>query len=328
MQMALKHVIAVALLSSLVTVAFGEDAPVYEVDNYPPAFDRTQDNLASDSSYDASSGGDGMTPMSSLPPEQRLARLEQQLKNVQSSSSAAKIDALQREIASLRGQVEELTHQLKDADTRQRAMFADLDKRLVGGSTVPPPLKTDTPTDPTPLATVSASPKPPEKPVLVADNVKKNTDVQASIANTTVTPPPKPVLQSQPNVLEEQQIYQTAYDLIKSKKYNEAVSALQKMLQRYPSGQFAANAHYWLGELYGLLNKNDASANEFAIVVKKYPDSPKVSDAELKLGFIYLGQFKWTEAKAVFKNVVNRYPGTASARTAAEQLKQIKKSGH
>ena len=56
---------------------------------------------------------------------------------------------------------------------------------------------------------------------------------------------------------EEQQIYQTAYNLIKAKKYNEAVTALQKMLQKYPSGQFASNAHYWLGELYGLMGKND-----------------------------------------------------------------------
>jgi TolA-binding protein len=77
-----------------------------------------------------------------------------------------------------------------------------------------------------------------------------------------------------------------------------------------------------------LLNKNEQSASEFALVVKNYPDSPKVSDAELKLGFMYLAQFKWDEAKATFKSVTAHYPGTASARSAAEQLKQIKKAGH
>ena len=111
-------------------------------------------------------------------------------------------------------------------------------------------------------------------------------------------------------------------------RYNDAIAALQKMLQKYPTGQFAANAHYWLGELYGLLGKSAQSAVEFDAVVKNYPDSPKVSDAQLKLGLIYTAQFKWPEAKTTFKKVINHYPGTASARLAAEQLKQIKEAGH
>ena len=97
------------------------------------------------------------------------------------------------------------------------------------------------------------------------------------------------------------------------------------MLKKYPSGQFAANAHYWLGELYGLMGKNDQAVTEFGAVVQNYPDSPRVSDAQLKVGLIYAAQFKWSDAKSSFKKVINRYPGTASARLAAEQLKQIKK---
>ena len=133
---------------------------------------------------------------------------------------------------------------------------------------------------------------------------------------------------NQPNVAEEQQIYQTAYSLIKAKKYNDAVDALQKMLKKYPSGQFASNAHYWLGELYGLMGKNDQALAEFGTVVKTYPDSPRVSDAQLKLGLIYASQTKWSDAKTAFKRVINHYPGTASSRLASEQLKQIKQAGH
>jgi tol-pal system protein YbgF len=233
-----------------------------------------------------------------------------------------KVDALQKEVATLRGQVEELTHQLELAQNQQKAMFSDLDNRLASNKP----------------GTSAASSPAPEKIEPIADRPK---DVIAVKTTKSATPPPiirsdttasspspKAVASNQPNVAEEQQIYQTAYDLIKSKKYNEAVNTLQKMLQRYPSGQSAANAHYWLGELYGLLNKNEQAANEFSIVVKNYPDSPKVGDAELKLGFIYLAQFKWADAKTSFKNVATRYPGTASARSASDQLKQIKLAGH
>jgi tol-pal system protein YbgF len=100
------------------------------------------------------------------------------------------------------------------------------------------------------------------------------------------------------------------------------------MLQKYPSGQFAANAHYWLGELYGLMGKNDQSISEFGNVVKNYPDSPKIADAQLKLGLIYAAQLKWPDARTSFKKVINHYPGTASAHLASEQLKQIKQAGH
>ena len=116
--------------------------------------------------------------------------------------------------------------------------------------------------------------------------------------------------------------------MIKAKKYNEAVSALQNMLKKYPSGQFASNAHYWLGELYGLVGKHDQALTEFETVVTKFPDSPRVSDAQLKIGLIYATQSKWSDAKSSFKKVINRYPGTASARLASEQLKQIKQAGH
>lgn len=321
----LKQIIAVTMLSGLVTCTFAEDAPVYEVDNFPPTFESPSE--VTTGGYEASASSQTYAdPIVS--DDQRLRRLEQQLKNLQHDNSSEKVDALQKEVATLRGQVEELTHQLQQAQNQQKAMFADVDSRLSNIKAAPAAQA------PSVAAAASFTP-PAEKPGPVAERPK---DIITAKPAKSATPPPiirgdsaipaKTVASSQPNVAEEQQIYQTAYDLIRSKKYNEAINTLQKMLQRYPSGQSAANAHYWLGELYGLLNKNEQAATEFGIVVKNYPDSPKVSDAELKLGFIYLAQFKWNDAKTSFKNVVNRYPNTASARSASEQLKQIKQAGH
>jgi TolA-binding protein len=76
------------------------------------------------------------------------------------------------------------------------------------------------------------------------------------------------------------------------------------------------------------MNKNDQAITEFDNVVKNYPDSPKIADAQLKLGLLYAAQFKWPDAKTSFKKVIANYPGTSSARLASEQLKQIKQTGH
>ncbi len=315
----LKCVLAVAIISSATMTAFAEDAPVFDVDSYPPQFDEQPDAAANTQT--------NAQTMPSLTAEQRLSRVEQQMINLQRSDSSSKMEALQNEVQTLRGQVEQLTHQLQQARNQQRVMYSDLDKRIGNQYAT---------------TAIQSSPKEvkktaPVKKIISIDQEEDN--------DRPVTDAPKPLATSshaangasatntkttvnQPDVAEEQKIYQTAYDLIKVKKYNEAIMTLKKMLQKYPSGQFAANAHYWLGELYGLQGKNDQSATEFAIVVKDYPDSPKVSDAQLKLGLIYAAQFKWPDAKTAFKKVIAHYPGTASARLATEQLKQIKQAGH
>jgi len=252
-----KRILAVAVLSGMTTFAFAEDAaPVYDADNYPPQFDGQSDiGNGAQSQSQSQAQTYAAPPTQSLSLDQRVARTEHQITNLQHSDASSKTEALQNEIQSLRGQVESLTHQIQQMQLQQRTQYSDLDKRLNSSKV-------------------------------------------------------------------------TAYNLIKAKKYNEAVAALQKMLQKYPSGQFAANAHYWLGELYGLMGNSGQSAVEFSNIVKNYPDSPKVSDAQLKLGLIYAAAFKWRDAKSAFKKVINHYPGTASARLASEQLKQIKEAGH
>lgn len=246
----------------------------------------------------------------SLNMTQRMQRVEQQISNLQSNASAERINSLQDQVQSLRGQVELLSHQLEQLQNQQKNMISELDKRFTQLQQNASKVAIDEPSAKTPRKIASAA---------------------KQLAKVTATSPfdaPIKAPDNQPNVAEEQQIYQTAYNLIKSKKYNDAINVLQNMLQKYPSGQFASNAHYWLGELYGLLGKNDQALIEFGTVVKNYPDSPRISDAQLKVGLIYAAQFKWADAKNAFRRVINRYPGTTSARLASEQLKQIKQSGH
>ena len=337
----LKRVIAVAVLSSMATFAFAEDAaPVYDADNYPPQFDtdRSADpSVSADSSAVRTQPAPAATydssPSQSLSLDQRVARAEHQITNMQQSNSSSKMDSLQNDVQSLRGQVESLTHQLQQMQTQQRSALSDLDKRLSKQPASAPTKLAEA--DPEPSADPamdsnagSSQPKMVPDEAIVPRKPLAAKPVSKTVEAVAAKPASAKATDTQPNVAEEQQIYQTAYNLIKAKKYNEAVAALQKMLQKYPSGQFAANAHYWLGELYGLMGNNAQSGVEFGAVVKNYPDSPKVSDAQLKLGLIYSAAFKWPDAKSAFKKVVSRYPGTASARLAAEQLKQLKEAGH
>jgi tol-pal system protein YbgF len=316
----------VAMCIGIAAPVFAQAAPVYDADTMQD--EGSSEDQAQYLPPPPPPGQEGNTfiPVQSTvsAADQRPQQAEQQASNVQGADSAAQVDSLQSQVQALRGQVEQLTHQLEQLQTQQKTMYTDLDGRIA---------------KPVEAKPVSAN-APAADNAVVADTSADDAAAQASAMGRHAT---KPVLikttkkqttssdmkkGGQPNIAEEQQIYQTAYNLIKVKRYNDAVTALQGMLKKYPSGQFASNAHYWLGELYGIMSKNDLALNEFQTVVDVYPDSPRVSDAQLKVGLLLASQFKWPEAKSALKSVVSNYPGSASARMAAEQLKQIKVAGH
>jgi tol-pal system protein YbgF len=209
--------------------------------------------------------------------------------------------------------------------SQQKSMYLDFDKRLTekGASAAP---AVSVKNKQLAVEPVTAAPDDGNPGLTPSAKSNHQTVVKAVKPDATVKVADK--TDNQPNVAEEQEIYQEAYNFIKAKKYNDAVTALQGMLKKYPTGQFAANAHDWLGELYGLMNKHDLALKEFGTVIDKFPDSPRVSDAQLKVGLLYAAQSQWRDAKSAFKTVINHYPGTATARLASEQLKQIKQAGH
>lgn len=269
------------------------------------------------------------TPSLSL--SARVRKVEQQITNMQTTDSSARVEQLQNQIQALRGQVEALQHQLQQAQTQQKSMYEDLDKRLASQAT-----NADKPSLPSPAPDTSASNAtgtPPIAAPLPGKGKKGKTQLaknakQSDAAVPATAAPAASTANGQPSLAEEQQAYQTVYNMIKAKKYSDAVNVLQTMLKKYPSGQFASNAHYWLGELYSSMGKTDPALTEFNSVVKSYPDSPRVSEAQLKVGLILASQLKWSDARLAFKSVVSHYPGTASAQVASQQLKQLKQAGH
>jgi len=356
--------IALFVLMFLIAApVFAESAPVYDADSLPP-FEQDRERYQSDlppppapspsterravnqdqavnqensgfvpmqSDRDDDSNDDSQktsparaAPVASSPAVttgsigDRLRKLEQQVANMQSSDKNVKLETMQTQIQTLRSELDQLSHQVQQLQKQQKTAALPTAQKNTdknAGSTLA--ANDDDANAASKKATTDV------KSGLKTAKTKKTTDQDAEGSDTK-----QKTANAQPNVQEEQEIYQTAYNLIKAKKYTEAITALKDMLKKYPSGQFASNAHYWLGELYGLSGKNDQALAEFAIVVKDYSESPRVAEAQLKVGLIYAAQSKWSNAKTSLKQVVTHYPGTTSARLASEQLKQIKQAGH
>jgi tol-pal system protein YbgF len=116
------------------------------------------------------------------------------------------------------------------------------------------------------------------------------------------------------------ELYRNSYEFILSGDYGTAEEGFRNHIQRFPSDQKAADAHFWLGEaLLGQKKYRDA-AETFLSANKQYPSSKKAPDMLLKLGVSLVGLDQKDVACATFQEIGKRYPDISGA--LKERVKQ------
>ena len=123
---------------------------------------------------------------------------------------------------------------------------------------------------------------------------------------------------------QEQADYKTAFDLLKSGRYDEAMTAYNSFLLRYPNGRYAANARYWLGEANYVTRRFTQALSEFQKVIGSHPDSQKAPDAMLKIGYIHYELQQPDQARQILTGLKQQHPGTTAARLAENRLQKMK----
>lgn len=256
------------------------------------------------------------------------------------------IETLQRELSELRGLVETQDHQIKQLKKSQQDLYLDLESRLRQMQTVAkanPPVKASKPIAEMPVsstatprpaasAALSAAPavNPSATPLAPAKPKDAPKDAKVGAASNLVKPTSAAPANASASAV-EQEAYQAAYGLVRTKRYPEAIAALQGYLNRFPKGENVGSAHYWLGEVFMVQWQNDRSnvslldkaSNEFSTINTQFPNHSKTMDAILKLGLIEFDKGNQAAAEQYLTEVKTRYPGTAAARIAETRLQQI-----
>jgi len=129
---------------------------------------------------------------------------------------------------------------------------------------------------------------------------------------------------SLPASASEREAYQTAFDLMKARQFDQSIAAFNRLIADYPNGQYTPNAYYWLGELY-LANQNLEQARQsFMQVINLYPDHPKVPDTLYKLGVAYHRLGDSNKAMEYFNQVRTQYPQSSAAGLAASYQQELR----
>ena len=195
------------------------------------------------------------------------------------------LQVLQQEVLELRGLLEEQSFELKRLKQQRLDDYLDLDRRLsaLGQGGLP------------------------------GDQMPKGAGEDAG---ASVTPPLQPLVA----VEGEAQSYRAAYDLLKKRQIDEAVTAFTQHLENFPQGKYAANAHYWLGEIYLLKNDLEAARQWFTRLLDGFAGHRKEPDAKYKLGKVYDLLGDKAKAKVLLEEVAAS--GTDASRLARSYLQQ------
>jgi tol-pal system protein YbgF len=116
--------------------------------------------------------------------------------------------------------------------------------------------------------------------------------------------------------------YEDALSVFKSKKYDDAANAFQKMIDSGAPEEIADNCHYWIGEAkYGSRKYKDA-VQEFETVLK-YKRSEKKGDAQFMIAQCYERMGNKVKAKEAFEKVVKDYPMNRNVKKAKERWARL-----
>jgi tol-pal system protein YbgF len=254
--------------------------------------------------------------------ETRMLRVERTANSEALLKLSQRINAMQSEIQQLRGENEQLTHELNTLKTRQRKQFLDIDRRLQSSS---PGIMIDNGSISNGSMTngsVTNSAVTSEG-VLInnstgdqSSGVSTSGNQQVATANTT---------KASNDVAED---YKTAFTLLKQGKYDESITAFTGFLQAHSQSKYASNAQYWLAEANYVSKRYPQAQAEFSKVIEQYPASSKVADAKLKLGFTYYELGQYEESRVELTRLRAQFPNSSVASLAQQRLERMAREGH
>jgi tol-pal system protein YbgF len=230
--------------------------------------------------------------------EARVLRIERVVENQSLIELASQLDQLRAETMSLRGEVETLRFETENSDNRQRELYVDVDRRL---------------------QTLEQSQRqgfsPPSQPPGGLAPAAPSAAAQVTAPALAVAPP-RPAGSDQQN-------YQAAFDLLQGRRYEDAGTAFNDFLIGFPDSPLADNAQYWLAETYYVQRQYTQALGHFELVVANYPQSAKLPDALLKVGYCQAELGNRDAARTALQQVMRQFPDATAARLASQRLERL-----
>jgi len=234
--------------------------------------------------------------------EDRVATLEQQLKSQGLVEMFGAVEQLKADIARMRGQIEVLTHELAEAQKRQRDLYVDLDSRMRRLETA--------------NASAAAAPAAPAVAGGLAPPGAVTPPAAASAVPAALPAPAAPLA----DAASEQRAYDAALEQFKRADYPGAIAAFGAFVKAHPKSALAPSAQYWIGNAQFARRDFRAAIAAQRQLVQQYPDSAKVPDAMLNIASAQGELNENAAARRTLEELIAKYPSSEAAAKAKQRL--------
>jgi tol-pal system protein YbgF len=151
-------------------------------------------------------------------------------------------------------------------------------------------------------------------------------NIVSTVPPPTAAPPTgsgsPPAAASAPPVQSET-LWKNALRDYQAGNYNLAGPQFTDYIKYFGSTEQAAEAQYYLGEIFYQQRDWAAAADAFDLVLERYPEGKRTADAQYKKGMSLLRQNKRDDAAREFREVIRRFPRTPAANQSAEALRGL-----
>lgn len=197
------------------------------------------------------------------------------------------LQTLRNEVQELRSMVEEQQHKLRQLEAAQQEQYQNLDERILAlsGQGVAPTTGGGAQLD----RPVNAN----SRPVLPTNGSNGGGATR--------------------NAAGEKAAYQTAFDSMKARAFDQSIEKFTRLIQDYPDGEMTPGSWYWLGELYLAKADLNQSRESFSQVVNLYPSHNKAPDALYKMGVVFHRLGDNSKALEYLDRVQRDFPVSAAA---------------
>jgi tol-pal system protein YbgF len=260
----------------------------------------------------------------------------------------SQINDLKEELKLLRNAVEEMQFKQNNAERRQQDLLQDIDRRLLAledaektrGALIQQPSMIPQSgqileqgqigsVDVGSQATEGMSDQSQQSEVATTDTRDQaSSQVDSVTVNSAVSG--ASVIGSDASgstsvSMTEQQAYESAFEMLKQSRYQDAIEQFQALVNTWPESQLADDALYWMSEANYVNREFEAALNGFRAVVERYPDSSRLPEAMLKVGYIQYDIGAYEQAAQTFQDILARFPGhqvTVAAETRLRRIQQ------
>jgi len=120
--------------------------------------------------------------------------------------------------------------------------------------------------------------------------------------------------------------YNDSYNAFLNNNFDGAVTGFKTYLAKFPGGDMAESAYYYLGEALYLREKWQDAALSYATILDKFPGSPRIPAARLKyaLSILKFPEDKKTEALKYLESISRDYPKSQEAATARTYIAKLR----